>query len=98
MIISPVLKQTPLLLHGGRFSWRRTILPRGNVFWIVRQWPLDSSGIIDQLVIANAGDFAGLTTREFFQNVKHGFRRRPFLEHLPAAPVLGDKFENVEIR
>ena len=38
------------------------------MLWAVRQWPLDSSGLIDHLVVANARNFAGLIARELLSD------------------------------
>src|SRR5271165_4348823 len=74
------------------------IVRPGSVMRGIWQRPLNSSSLIDHLVIANARNVTRLTTRQLFHDLENRFWGRPFFEHFSAAPILGDQFEDIEVR
>src|SRR3954469_25576611 len=63
----------------------------------LRKRPLNAAFAIEVRVIADAAEIARLTAREFFEDLKRGFRRAPIAEQLAAAPRVGDELENRKI-
>ncbi len=59
--------------------------------------PLDAALVVEHLVVADAGDVAGLVAGDRFQGVKNVFGRLPVGEEVFAAPVVGDEAENGKI-
>ena len=59
--------------------------------------PLDAAGLVEVLVSLDAGDVAGLAFAELLHEFEGGRGRRPFFEHLAAAPGVGEELEDAEV-
>lgn len=83
MVESSVLKQSTLLPHVVGSS---------------RQRPLDPARFIDVLIVFDAVDVARLISRTLFEDFENSGRRLPVGKHFPAAPMVGNQSEDVEVR
>lgn len=65
-------------------------------FWF-SAGPLDAAVTIEVGVVGDAGDIAGLSGGEFFENLEGGFRGGPFFKHFSDTPSVSEELKNAEI-